>query len=213
MGKSLILFIIFALIILIGGNYVYQKINRPETANNAGQISAPKIMSSHLITIQTNYGEIKFQTYDSDAPKTVKNFIDLAQKGFYDGLTFHRVINGFMIQGGDPNCTPARSKGACGTGGPGYQFADELNQNTPSYQAGYQTGVVAMANAGPNTNGSQFFIMLKDTPLPHNYTIFGKIVSGQDIVDAIGNVSVDSNDRPLQPVIMEKVSVSTTTAG
>lgn len=212
MNKSLILFVIFALIILIGGNYIYQKINRSGTANVIDQIPAPKIMSSHIITIQTNYGEIQFRTYDSDAPKTVRNFIDLAQKGFYDGLTFHRVISGFMIQGGDPNCTPSRSKGVCGTGGPGYQFADELNPNTPSYQAGYQTGVVAMANAGPNTNGSQFFIMLKNTPLPHDYTIFGKIVSGQDVVDAIGNVKVDANDRPLQPVAMEKVSVSTTTA-
>jgi cyclophilin family peptidyl-prolyl cis-trans isomerase len=212
MNKSLILFIIFALIILIGGSYFYQKINQPETANVVSQIKTQTIMSSHLITIQTNYGEIKFQTYDSDAPKTVQNFIDLAQKGFYNGLTFHRVISGFMIQGGDPNCTPARSKGACGTGGPGYQFADELNPDTPSYQAGYQTGVVAMANAGPNTNGSQFFIMLKDTPLPHDYTIFGKVISGQDVVNAIGNVKVDANNRPLQPVIMEKVSVSTTTA-
>ncbi len=210
MNKSLILFVIFALIILIGGSYFYQKINQPETA---AQTPATTIMSSHLATIQTNYGEIQFQTYDSDAPKTVQNFIDLAQKGFYDGLTFHRVINSFMIQAGDPNCTPSRSKGVCGTGGPGYKFADELNPNTPSYQAGYQTGVVAMANSGPNTNGSQFFIMLKDTPLPHDYTIFGKVVSGQNVVDSIGNVQVDSNARPLQPVIIEKVSVSTTTPG
>ncbi len=153
----------------------------------------------HKVTIKTNYGTIQFETYDADAPKTVENFIKLADKGFYNSLIFHRVIKDFMIQGGDPNGN--------GTGGPGYEFADELNPNTESYKAGYVKGVVAMANAGPNTNGSQFFIMLKDTPLPHNYTIFGKVVAGQDVVDAIGNVKTDSNDKPLSPVIMENVSV------
>ena len=161
----------------------------------------------HKVTIKTNYGTIQFETYDADAPKTVENFIKLADKGFYNSLTFHRVIEGFMIQGGDPYCSSATSTGICGTGGPGYEFADELNPNTESYKAGYVKGVVAMANAGPNTNGSQFFIMLKDTPLPHDYTIFGKVVAGQDVVDAIGNVKTDSNDKPLSPVIMENVSV------
>lgn len=153
----------------------------------------------HKITIKTNYGTIQFETYDADAPKTVENFVKLAEKGFYNSLIFHRVIKDFMIQGGDPSGN--------GTGGPGYEFADELNPNTESYKQGYVKGVVAMANAGPNTNGSQFFIMLKDTPLPHNYTIFGKVVAGQDVVDAIGNVKTDSNDKPLSPVIMENVSV------
>jgi cyclophilin family peptidyl-prolyl cis-trans isomerase len=104
-----------------------------------------------------------------------------------------------MIQGGDPTGT--------GMGGPGYKFEDELNPNTPSYKTGYQKGVLAMANAGPNTNGSQFFIMLKDTPLPHLYTIFGRVISGQEIVDAIGNVKTDSNDRPTEQVVMEKVTL------
>ncbi len=161
----------------------------------------------HTITIETNYGEIKFETYDADAPKAVNNFITLSQKGFYNNLTFHRVINGFMIQGGDPNCSSSTSSGPCGTGGPGYSFEDELNPNTKSYQAGYQKGVVAMANAGPNTNASQFFIMLQDTPLPHNYTIFGKVISGQDIVDVIGKVQTGANNKPLKPVIMEKVII------
>ncbi|MBI2514606.1 peptidylprolyl isomerase [Candidatus Wolfebacteria bacterium] len=154
---------------------------------------------NHLITIKTNFGEIQFETYDNDAPKTAKNFIDLANKGFYNNLIFHRVIKDFMIQGGDP-------KGD-GTGGPGYKFEDELDPNTESYKQGYVKGVVAMANAGPNTNGSQFFIMLKDTALPHNYTIFGKVVKGQEVVDAIGNVQTGANDKPLKPVLMEKVSV------
>ncbi|MFH0852323.1 MAG: peptidylprolyl isomerase [bacterium] len=154
----------------------------------------------HTITIETNYGNIEFTTYDADAPKTVKNFIDLAQKGFYDNLIFHRVIRGFMIQGGDPNGT--------GMGGPGYQFEDELNPATESYKAGYKRGVVAMANAGPNTNGSQFFIMHQDYPLPHNYTIFGKVTKGQEVVDAIATVKTDASDKPITPVTMKKVTVN-----
>jgi len=153
---------------------------------------------TNMITLETNYGKIVFETYNEDAPNTVKNFVTLADKGFYNGLTFHRVIKGFMIQGGDPNGN--------GTGGPGYKFDDELNPNTASYKAGYKKGVVAMANAGPNTNGSQFFIMHADYPLPNAYTIFGKVVEGQDVVDKIANVQVGQNDKPVQPVIMKTVT-------
>lgn len=163
-------------------------------------INVKEDKKTHMITIDTNYGKIVMETYDSDAPNTVKNFITLAEKGFYNGLTFHRVIKGFMIQGGDPNGT--------GTGGPGYQFADELNPNTASYKAGYKKGVVAMANAGPNTNGSQFFIMTADYPLPNLYTIFGKVVSGQDVVDKIALVQTGANDKPISPVTMTKVSTN-----
>ena len=159
--------------------------------------SVEKFMNK--ITIETNKGTIIFGTYDADAPNTVKNFITLANKGFYDGLIYHRVISGFMIQGGDPTGT--------GTGGPGYQFADELNSNTPSYKTGYVRGTVAMANAGPNTNGSQFFIMQKDNPLPHNYTIFGKVISGMNVVDAIASVKTDANDKPIESIVMKKVTV------
>ena len=153
----------------------------------------------HIVTLKTNFGEIQFETYDADAPKTVNNFITLAEKGFYNNLIFHRVIKGFMIQGGDP-------KGN-GTGGPDYQFEDELNPSAESYKTGYKKGVVAMANAGPNTNGSQFFIMLADYPLPNNYTIFGKVINGQEVIDAIGNTQIGANDKPVKPVIMEKVTV------
>ncbi|HEY9583938.1 MAG TPA: peptidylprolyl isomerase, partial [Candidatus Paceibacterota bacterium] len=139
------------------------------------------------------------QTYDSDAPKTVENFITLADKGFYNGVIFHRVIKGFMIQGGDQTGT--------GRGGPGYTFADELNQSTESYKNGYKRGVVAMANSGPNTNGSQFFIMHQDTPLPHAYTIFGKVISGMEVVDIIANTPVDNNDKPLENIIINKIIV------
>jgi cyclophilin family peptidyl-prolyl cis-trans isomerase len=163
-------------------------------------INVKEDKKTHMITIDTNYGKIVIETYDADAPNTVKNFVTLAEKGFYNGLTFHRVIKGFMIQGGDPNGT--------GTGGPGYQFADELNPNTASYKAGYKKGVVAMANAGPNTNGSQFFIMTADYPLPNAYTIFGKVVSGQEVVDTIANVKTGPNDKPVSPVTMKTVGVN-----
>jgi cyclophilin family peptidyl-prolyl cis-trans isomerase len=172
---------------------------------------SPTVNTSSIIKLETNLGEIQFETYPADAPETVANFIKLANEGYYDGLIFHRVIDGFMIQGGDPNCSPELSKrpatGPCGTGGPGYQFKDELNPETTSYQAGYQKGVVAMANAGPNTNGSQFFIMLADTPLPHDYTIFGKVIKGQEVVDKIGQVKVGQNDKPLETVRVIKATV------
>ena len=183
-----------ALIILIGvGVYIYIINNRIE--NPIAEVG----IKTHMITIKTNFGDIQLETYDADAPKTVANFIALANKGFYDNLIFHRVIKEFMIQGGDPTGN--------GTGGPGYQFEDELNPQTESYKDGYVKGVVAMANAGPNTNGSQFFIMLENYPLPNNYTIFGKVVNGQEVVDKIGDVKTDSNNRPLSPAIMEKVYV------
>lgn len=156
--------------------------------------------SMHTITIETTKGTIVFQTYDTDAPKASENFITLANKGFYNGVIFHRVINGFMIQGGDPTGT--------GRGGPGYAFADELDPNTPSAKIGYVRGTVAMANAGPNTNGSQFFIMHADNQLPHSYTIFGKVVTGMDVVDAIATTPVDPSDKPISPVKMIKVTVA-----
>jgi len=179
-----------------------QSIQSPVIAqNNPPSTQQPtQPVMKHLITLKTSLGTIVFGTYDDDAPLAVNNFIKLAQQGFYNGVIFHRVIKGFMIQGGDPTGT--------GRGGPGYTFADELNPSTPSYQEGYVPGVVAMANAGPNTNGSQFFIMLATTPLPHAYTIFGKVVSGQDVVNAIGNLPTDANDRPLTPPSIESVTVA-----
>ncbi len=191
---------------VVSNNYSTSTETAFTTSKPSGQVgainnsnSAIKNMS-HVVTIKTNQGEIKFETYDADAPNTVKNFIDLAGKGFYNGVIFHRVIDGFMIQGGDPTGT--------GMGGPGYKFADELNPATESYKNGYQQGVVAMANSGPNTNGSQFFIMVADYPLPNNYTIFGKVVSGQEVANAIAKVPKNGNDKPLSPVVMESVTVT-----
>jgi len=190
MKKVFITLIIIAFLAAI----VYVAFLRTPEENNS-----IKNNMNHIITIKTNMGEIRFMTYDTDAPRAVNNFIILAQKGFYDGVIFHRVIDGFMIQGGDPTGT--------GRGGPGYTFEDELNPEAESYKEGYKKGVVAMANAGLDTNGSQFFIMVADYPLPHNYTIFGKVISGQDVADAIAKVKKDSNDKPVSPITMEKVTV------
>ena len=137
--------------------------------------SAPKQLAlseikGHMVRIKTNKGDIVFELFE-DAPLTSSNFIFLVGEKFYDGLTFHRREEGFVIQGGDPNGNE--------TGGPGYKFNDE------PVSRDYKRGIVAMANSGPNTSGSQFFIMLKDTPLPKNYTIFGQVTEGMDVVDKI----------------------------
>lgn len=166
-----------------------------------------EIKNPQTALIETSLGNIKVQFYGSDAPKTVENFAKLAGQKYYDGLTFHRVIPDFMVQGGDPNCTPARSSGSCGSGGPGYKFEDELDPSTASAKTGYKKGVLAMANAGPNTNGSQFFIMVADVPLQYNYTIFGKVLEGQDVADKISLTQRDGGDRPLTPVVIKKVTV------
>lgn len=216
---------ILALIVIAAGVHYVTTRNSEETvgASKTSQATSPssnqKVTTPtsesvknfmHKVTIETNKGKIQFETYDEDAPKTVENFITLAEKGYYNGVIFHRVIKGFMIQGGDPLCATEKKAdtGVCGTGGPGYKFADELNPAAESYKTGYKKGVVAMANAGPHTNGSQFFIMLEDYPLPNSYTIFGKVVSGQNVVDEIGSVKTGTGDRPLDAVIMQKVLVS-----
>lgn len=139
------------------------------------------VTNATTATIQTAKGAIVMKLYPQDAPKTVANFATLAKRGYYTNLTFHRVEAGFVIQGGDP-----KGDGSGGTSIYGDTFMDELDPKTPSYQEGYTEGVVAMANRGPNTNGSQFFIMLADNQsLPKNYTIFGKVTSGMDVVKKI----------------------------
>src|SRR5215203_5108297 len=143
--------------------------------------------------ISTSAGDMTAELLPGDAPRTVNNFVFLARDGFYDGVIFHRVISGFMIQGGDPTGT--------GTGGPGYKFEDEPVSKR------YTRGTLAMANAGPNTNGSQFFIMHSDYGLPPNYTIFGKLTSGQDVVDKIATTPTQPGDRPKSDVVMEKVTI------
>ena len=160
-------------------------------------------MANRTATLETNKGTIKFELLEEDAPKTTENFRLLVEKGYYDGVIFHRCINGFMIQGGDPTGTGRGGESAWGG-----RFADEIDSGSEVYRRGYKAGTVAMANAGPNTNGSQFFIMHVDYPLPPSYTIFGRVTEGQDIVNSIATSKTDSSDRPVSEVKMEKVSVS-----
>ncbi|MSR67693.1 peptidylprolyl isomerase [Candidatus Peribacteria bacterium] len=154
------------------------------------------LTGKHTVTLVTSKGDITLQLDAKTAPKTVTNFIVLAKSGYYDNLIFHRVIPGFMIQGGDPTGN--------GTGGRsiyGEMFEDEIDPDSAVYAGGYKAGSIAMANRGPNTNGSQFFIMDKDYPLPASYTIFGRVTKGQDIVNAIATVERDpSNDMPKKKV-------------
>jgi cyclophilin family peptidyl-prolyl cis-trans isomerase len=159
-------------------------------------------MPNRIAALLTNKGTIKFELLESDAPKTSENFITLAERGYYDGVIFHRVIKGFMIQGGDPTGTGRGGESAWGG-----RFKDEIESSSAIYQRGYKKGTVAMANAGPNTNGSQFFIMHADYPLPPNYSIFGRVTDGSDVVDVIATTETDRNDRPISEVKMEKVTI------
>jgi cyclophilin family peptidyl-prolyl cis-trans isomerase len=147
-------------------------------------------------TMKTTEGDIVFELFDEDAPKTVANFTKLAGDGFYDGLIFHRIISDFMIQGGCPQGT--------GTGGPGYTFEDEFNEHK------VVRGALAMANAGPNTNGSQFFIVTASecSWLDGKHTVFGQVTEGMDVVDRLEAIPTDAGDRPQEPVGIESVTVS-----
>jgi cyclophilin family peptidyl-prolyl cis-trans isomerase len=149
---------------------------------------------TYRATLTTNHGDIVIELAAARSPLAVNNFVFLARDGFYDGVAFHRVISGFMIQGGDPTGT--------GRGGPGYSFRDELEG-----EGRYTRGTVAMANAGPNTNGSQFFIMHRDSGLPHQYTIFGAVIEGMDAVDAIAGVPTDMSDRPRDDAVIRSVTI------
>ncbi|MBT8214933.1 MAG: peptidylprolyl isomerase [Acidimicrobiia bacterium] len=150
---------------------------------------------TYTATLSTNKGEIIVDLDVSSSPLAVNNFVFLARDGFYDGVIFHRVIPGFMVQGGDPTGT--------GRGGPGYKFRDEVDGSGT-----YSRGTVAMANAGPNTNGSQFFIMHADYGLPHQYTIFGQVTSGLDAVDAIAGTPTGAADRPTSDCVIESVTIT-----
>jgi cyclophilin family peptidyl-prolyl cis-trans isomerase len=157
-------------------------------------------------TIATEKGDIEVELFTTDAPKATQNFIDLAKKGFYDNVVFHRVIPGFVIQGGDGQYGKKSSlePNRVGTGGPGYKFEDE------PIRGDYLRGALAMANAGPNTNGSQFFICHADLTgrLPKNYTLFGQVTSGLDVVDAIAAAPTGAGDRPVEPVAMTSVTIA-----
>jgi len=167
-----------------------------DTSNVPSEIDLSLAESCSGATITTNQGVVEIELYGEKAPIAVANFCTLAQKGFYEGVIFHRVIAGFMIQGGDPTGT--------GTGGPGYKFQDELPE------AGeYKLGSLAMANAGPNTNGSQFFIVSGDNGvgLPPLYTLFGEVTEGLDVVSTIEQVETAAQDKPVEDVIIEKIEL------
>ena len=156
------------------------------------------VTKSYIAIINTNLGEITIDLFGDTAPNTVNNFIFLSKDKFYDDVIFHRVISGFMIQGGDASGTGHGDKGRY----PGYKFSDELNNPQK-----YDRGIVAMANSGPNTNGSQFFIMHKDYPLPYEYTIFGIVTKGLDVVDAIAETATTKDDRPLDDIVIIDVQI------
>ena len=184
------MFVLILLLISCGGN-----VKTTNSSSSRKTYTAPPPMTidqnkTYTATVKTNYGDIVIQLFPMEAPVTVNNFVFLARQGFYDGVKFHRVIKGFMIQGGDPTGT--------GMGGLGYKFQDEL----PTTRS-YTKGIVAMANAGPDTNGSQFFIMLADYPLAKNYSIFGQVTNEtQSVVDKIGNVPVDNpNSQSPKPTV------------
>jgi cyclophilin family peptidyl-prolyl cis-trans isomerase len=152
---------------------------------------------TYIATVKTSMGTFHLELYDNQAPCAVNSFVSLARQGFYDGLTFHRVVKDFVIQGGDPTGT--------GSGGPGYTFNDELDNDLT-----YEPGTLAMANSGPNTNGSQWFVVASENgakQLTKNYTIFGHVSQGLDVVTKINEVPVDSNETPVDPVTIEKITI------
>lgn len=219
--------IIVVLVAIVGGILLWSKtdtkkdtVNSEPTATPLSSTQPPAIVSAMPtttpeikeinqkvnVTMETSMGNIQLELDGTAAPLTVGNFVALAKKGFYDGTAFHRIINNppFMIQGGDPLSKDPANRAMMGTGGPGYQFKDEFNSRK------LVRGSLAMANSGPNTNGSQFFIVTaQSTPwLDGKHTNFGTVIAGMDVIDRIAAVKCDGNDNPLVPVVIKKVTVA-----
>jgi len=210
--KNIYRFLIISLFVSACGSNEVEEITETTIQDNKGEstMSDEKVYSSmpemsidqsklYTAVIQTSMGDLTVEFFSNTAPVTVNNFISLSNDGYYDNIIFHRVISGFMIQGGDPSGTGHGEYGKF----PGYTFEDELNNQQP-----YEKGILAMANAGPNTNGSQFFIMHVDYPLPYQYTIFGKVTDGFDVIDTIASVQTAEGDRPVEDVVILGVTVS-----
>ena len=210
--KNIYRFLIFSLFISACGSNELEEITETTVQDNKGEstMSDEKVYSSmpemiidqnksYTAVIQTSMGDLTVEFFSDTAPVTVNNFVSLSNDGYYDNIIFHRVISGFMIQGGDPSGTGHGEYGKF----PGYTFEDELNNQQP-----YEKGILAMANAGPNTNGSQFFIMHVDYPLPYQYTIFGKVTDGLDVIDTIASVQTAEGDKPVEDVVILGVTVS-----
>tara|TARA_B110000003_G_scaffold179069_1_gene178416 strand:+ start:658 stop:1305 length:648 start_codon:yes stop_codon:yes gene_type:complete len=210
--KNIYRFLIFSLFISACSSNEVEEITETTVQDNKGEstMSDEKVYSSmpemiidqnksYTAVIQTSMGDLTVEFFSDTAPVTVNNFVSLSNDGYYDNIIFHRVISGFMIQGGDPSGTGHGEYGKF----PGYTFEDELNNQQP-----YEKGILAMANAGPNTNGSQFFIMHVDYPLPYQYTIFGKVTDGLDVIDTIASVQTAEGDKPVEDVVILGVTVS-----
>jgi len=210
--KNIYRFLIVSLFISACGSNEVEEISETTVQDNKGEstMSDEKVYSSmpemiidqnksYTAVIQTSMGDLTVEFFSDTAPVTVNNFVSLSNDGYYDNIIFHRVISGFMIQGGDPSGTGHGEYGKF----PGYTFEDELNNQQP-----YEKGILAMANAGPNTNGSQFFIMHVDYPLPYQYTIFGKVTDGLDVIDTIASVQTAEGDKPVEDVVILGVTVS-----
>ena len=208
MKKFLILFVLT--LVICGGNSeaennieVNETTEVTEMTYDKTYTSPPSmtinVESSYTAEIETSSGSITIDLFTDVAPNTVNNFVTLSNDGYYNDVIFHRVIKGFMIQGGDPSGTGHGDMGKY----PGYDFEDELEN-----PMNYERGIVAMANRGPNTNGSQFFIMHADYPLPYQYTIFGKVTEGLETVDAIANVQTGENDKPVDDIVILSVKIT-----
>ena len=199
-------YIIAAIIIVALGALFYvmspqQDSRSTRSASNDAQPA--DTAKNQVAVIATSMGDITVQLNAADAPNTVANFVKLAKQGFYDGTKFHRVIPNFMIQGGDPLTKDDTLKDRWGTGGPGYTFADEIHANNRN-----NVGTIAMANAGPNTNGSQFFINVADNNfLDDKHTVFGVVTDGMDVVNAIVNVPTEGPDRPVEDVVINSITI------
>jgi peptidyl-prolyl cis-trans isomerase A (cyclophilin A) len=189
---------IFAVMVIAASAYFIFNQNgnsEGETLNRVNGNSEGETLN-RVAVIETNLGTMEIELFNDKAPRTVSNFVDLIEKGFYDGVIFHRIISGFMIQGGDPTGT--------GMGGPGYEIDDEFHPDLKHDSK----GILSMANAGPNTGGSQFFITLAPQPhLDNRHAVFGKLISGEDVLDKIGAVETGPNDKPINEVKMIKVTI------
>lgn len=202
--KQIIVSILFLLFVAGMIVFAINKTEKEEIENDVNVNNLIEFNEKNMkATIQTNRGNIVLELYAEQTPKTAGNFAKLAKEGFYDGTKFHRVIEGFMIQGGDPQTKDDSLQMRWGTGGPGYQFEDEIVAELSN-----MTGTISMANAGPNTNGSQFFINVADnTFLDGKHAVFGRVLEGMDIVFAISQAEKNQRDVPIEPIILEKVIV------
>jgi len=191
---SILVILIMQLLVVAGCSSSPSAPSTPVAPDNTAKQTISK--KNSVAKFETSKGDFKIELFEDKAPITTKNFIDLVNKKFYDGLIFHRIIDGFMIQGGDPSGN--------GTGGPGYKIADEFHPDL-KHDA---PGILSMANAGPNTGGSQFFITLAPTPhLDKKHAVFGKVVAGLDVVKTIGKVKTGANDKPVEDVVIKKITI------